>query len=290
MITIDIAVASNKYQSPDWWAPLVGNVVQAVRRSDVAIGQIIVKPSAVPDHNKNSIVEYSLGHRREGLTDENRNGIIRDHLAGKADFIYWLDDDTVHPTGALVQMLSLHRPMVSGLYYNKRPPCNPIAYLRQPNGGYRPLWTFDPGELVEVDSIGMGCALIHRSVFEGIRDTHDVYQRPNFSLRALPKSLATKGKNLARYAGKVVDGFYVEPYRLVSQDEMTESALAWPFYVLEYGRTEDHYFCEMAATAGFRPLVDTSINCEHWGERPVTRSSYNEFKEKQQWEERNAGA
>jgi len=62
-------------------------------------------------------------------------------------------------------------------------------------------------------------------------------------------------------------GYWVDPVVEVDPEEIDSN---WPFYVLEWGRTEDHYFCEMAMRCGFEILVDTWLDCQHLGIQPVT--------------------
>jgi len=185
-------------------------------------------------------------------------------MSSGADYIFWLDDDTIPPPGTISHLVNLGREIVGGVYFLGNEPFNPVVYFRQENGLYSALYNYAPGTLVRVDSIGMGCTLIHRSVYERIMEGHEVFLRPTGTPLAIPKEQVqdyeeTDGKP---YVG---GGYYHLPVTRPEPDDERP----WPFYAMEYGRTEDHHFCELAANVGIKPYLDTRIECEHWKQQPV---------------------
>lgn len=285
MDRVVFVVAANKFHSPEWTVNFAQAIGFATADPDIQVEGIVIKSTALPGHNKSDAVDKAIdmfGKRRLSLTDTNRNAVVEDVLENtQADWLYWWDDDTEHPAYTLRRMLNHQKPFVSGVYYLKRPPCPPVAYFRNDNGTYSALSNFRKGEILQVDSVGMGCALIHRSVYEAIQDTHSVWRRHHGGLYAAPKAHHNPPSKdiriLEKYAGQSFNGFRVERVDEVTEENWKEQVFPYPYYVLEYGRTEDHYFCELAAHAGHKPVVDTNINCKHWGERPVSRQSFKEW-------------
>ena len=280
---VDIGVACSGFQTPDWWNGLLGSLLAEERSGTIEIGQTLAISSALPDHNKNNVITSGMGagiapdneKRRNNLTDANRAVVVERFMDGKAEWLFFLDDDTVHPAGAISQLVKLQREIAAVVYYNPKPPCNPIAYMRGDNGLYAPLEDWSYGALIQVDSVGMGCTLIHRSVFERIMDEHQVFVRPNGSLAVVHKSAVygewkgpTPGSG--RPAEFVMDGMLHTRVRPVPPGDSRK----YPFFALEYGRTEDHHFCELAANVGVRPWLDTSINCTHIKTHGFTREDY----------------
>lgn len=262
---VDIGVACSGFQTHNWWLPLMGSILSEAR-AGVEIGEFYAISSALPDHNKNHTVSSSPfwkseEKRRADLTDANRTAITRRFLDGASDWLFFVDDDTVHPKGTLTHLLSLGKDFVGGLYFNPKSPYNPIAYLRYENGMYHPIYGFAPGTLIQVDSIGMGCTLVHRSVFERIQQAHTVFQRPNGSLAAVHNSAVIEGDHADGPFEFVKHGYL---HTRVEKVEGEDDNRPFPFWALEFGRTEDHHFCELAARVGVRPWVDTNIRCEHW--------------------------
>lgn len=239
------------------------------RKGNIQIGQIRTVGSAVPDHNKNNIIGDSK--RRMRLTDYNRQEIAKGFLSGEADWIFWMDDDTAPPPFAITGLLHSGHDFVAGAYFMTAEPYHPIAYKKMPDSGlYAPVYNYPDGALMEVDSVGFGCTLVHRSVYEKIRDGHSVFERHNGALLVLPNDKVTGDIDDNNFPPYMKDGIYHEHVRAKTEDDDRP----FPFYQLEHGRTEDHYFCELAANVGIKPWLDTSVICTHYKIQPTTKSDY----------------
>jgi hypothetical protein len=276
---VDIAIACGNNQTSSWWLPLVDSVIWELRENGLDINAVIAISSALPDHNKNhalSTMPFAPAEekKRNELTDANRLVAVERFMDGDSDWLFFMDDDTTHPPGTITHLISLGKPFVGGLYFNPKEPYNPIAYIRRPDGLYHAFYGYAKGTLTQIDSIGMGCTLIHREVFEKIQESHVVFQRPNGSLFPIHKDKIEKGSYEInkKYQGKVVGDNFVMPLKRVEFDP--EDNRPWPFYALEYGRTEDHHFCELAESAGIKPWLDTNITCNHWKYHKVSEEDY----------------
>jgi len=271
---VDIGIACNKNQEKEWWARLVPELLRVAAEGKVELGQFIAVGSALTDHNRNHIV----GH----------------FLEGEAEAIWWIDDDVVPPSGTLEALVGLEVDIAAGVYFLRKPPCNPVVYARLEGGLYRPLWEYQQGEIIRADSVGMGCTLIRRCVYERIREEYAVFRRVrNGTVVLVHREDVVETRMVARQvrrqAGKVLKrpGERGSAWLLEELVGPVEPPEVWPFYALEYGRTEDHYFCEMARRVGFEIVVDTGIECAHWGCQPVTGKSFREMRE---WHKQEAGS
>jgi hypothetical protein len=281
---IDIGIACSAHQIPNWWLNLFASLMRDLEGGAFELGQLLGNQSALREFNKNrdvgAVFAPATENKRNNDTDANRCAIMGSFMGGggesgvKSEWIFWVDDDTVFPDGTITRLLRLEKPFCAGLYFNTNPPYNPIAYNRVKGGGYTHLWDYAPGSVFQVDSVGMGCTLVHRSVYEKILDNFVCYQRPNGSLFPIHKGLVTE--NTMGYTGEDKPEVYVENnflhMHLVKPEPNDERM--FPFYAMEYGRTEDHHFCELAAQVGIRPWVDTTIVCEHWKHAPGTYENY----------------
>jgi len=271
---VDIGVACSAHQSPDWWSPVMAMLLNTERSGEITIGHIRTVSSALPDHNKNNTIGNVK--KRWSLTDANRNEISKGFLDQGSDWIFWMDDDTVPPTDVITHLIKLGLPFVAGLYFLPRSPFNPIAYKRHKDSGlYAPVYNYPRGGLFEVDSVGMGCTLIHRSVYEKILAEHIVYERYNGALFPVHKSQVRKPEvkeHRVRRKPVVKAGQYREQ---VTQQKV-EDDRNFPYYLLEHGRTEDHHFCELAESVGIKPMLDTSVICDHYKLKATTVEDYQE--------------
>lgn len=276
---VDIAVACSAHQIPHWWARLMGIIQHVQTEGTVELGELRTATGALPDVRKNN--QIGLMKQRWSLTDANRNKILNEgFLNGKADWIFWIDDDTCPPSNAINQLMSHGREFIAGLYFLPAEPYNPIAYKRDKESGlYAPIYHYPKGGVFEVDSVGMGCTLIHRSVYEKIRDEHIVFQRQNGSI--FPVHISQVKKPIT-YHIKDKRKPYVKygEYREQVIPQETDDDRNFPFYLLEHGRTEDHHFCELADSVGIKPWIDAQVECEHWKHQPTTVEQYDNEIEK----------
>jgi hypothetical protein len=101
--------------------------------------------------------------------DHARNTACMTALEHRFDYIFFLDSDVVPPPDAVARLMAHNKPLVSGLYCRRSPPVGvPVAIK---NGQW--LTKYRPGSLVEVDYVGAGCMLIHRSILETMKPQRD---------------------------------------------------------------------------------------------------------------------
>lgn len=276
-VKVDIGIACSGFQVSNWWISLIDSI-RWEERNNVLIENVFAVSSALPDHNKNNVISgFPFANpeekRRNELTDANRMGITERFLQYDSEWLFQIDDDTTHKPGTLTHLLNLGREFVAGLYFNPKAPYNPIAYVLRPDGLYHAFYGYAPGTLTQVDSVGMGCTLIHRSVFEKIQEEHVVYQRPDGSLFPVHQSQIRQGKKTSRKEPFVIGNELRMPLVRVDYADPEENR-PFPFYALEYGRTEDHHFCELAANVGIKPYIDTNVICGHWKMKNTGEKEY----------------
>ncbi len=244
--TVDIGVPCSKSQSPSWWGRVLGDALRH-QNMGITFGNICLSKGA--------------------MTDTNRNKIAKAFRAGGSEWLYFIDDDTVHPWGALYRMLDLaisggHR-VVSGVYFGRvdvkagQLPV-PLLYQRRPDGTYDPV-TYYKGEILTLDATGLGCSLIHRSVFDDFMRCHVVMRRHTGPFYPVPHEAVAAHEAIG---STVVDVLSIE------------GDPTYPFFVMDNGRTEDMFFFEGTARFGVRPVVDTRIECRHLDEYAIDGEDY----------------
>jgi hypothetical protein len=275
-LTVDIGVTAGKNQDYEFWMGLCGHLLRIERRGIADIGSFWVATSALSDHQRNEVSGLYLGPSN---TAENRNAVLEDHLNGTADALWWFDDDTVPPDGALECLIDLNADIAAGVYYTKKVPSDPIAYLREADTGrYRPLRDYRCGEILEVDAVGMGCTLVRRSVYERIRQAYVLLERADTgTLIPIHKDdivdLRDAARQMVSHPNQVLRTRH-GIYRVQVLREPTAEVDRWPFYQMEYQRTEDLLFCEMAKRVGCTIMLDTAVECSHVGRKAYTGDEF----------------
>ena len=118
--------------------------------------------------------------------DEARNYIVDN---SSDEYIFFLDSDVLPPADTLEKLMAHKKDVVTGLYFQRNPPFYPHIYKKSEAPGLYDSMTFyderknEKGErqfLIEVDSAGMGCALIKREVFDKIGTVDENDPKPWF--------------------------------------------------------------------------------------------------------------
>ena len=105
-------------------------------------------------------------------------------VEGNYEWFFSLEQDNVLPPDAFIRlneyMTSNKVPIVSGLYFTKSQPPEPIVYRGRGNGSFQ---NFKLGDKVWADGIPFGCALIHGSIIRALWDESEEYMVGNEKTR-----------------------------------------------------------------------------------------------------------
>ena len=161
--------------------------------------------------------------------DLSRNQLAKELLDSGVEWLLFIDSDIIPPPNGLERLLENKLPIVGGLYWRRHP--NVFAEIFK----FRPGTTqLDPipneqigPSLNEVDGIGCGFLLIHRRVFEDLKD------------KVKKLTIPSEGTNYECY-------------------EFFKFAATEPPFV-----SEDLYFCIAARLAGWKIYCDATVRCQH---------------------------
>ena len=142
MVSIDICM-------PVWKAPLAIDVVRSIAS--------LLK---MKEFDVNLIIAHGF------QTAEARNNLVEQ---SKADYLFFQDSDVVVTPEDLLKLYNHQKDIVSGIYFGKAMPYNPIIYKAIPQtSGYAFVQNVEKG-LIEIDGCGFGCCLVKKEVFKEIR-------------------------------------------------------------------------------------------------------------------------
>ena len=154
--------------------------------------------------------------------DHARNAACMHTLQSGAEWLFFLDSDVIPPRDAVLRLINHRKPIISGMYCRRSPPHSVPVMIK--DGQW--CTNFVPGSTIEVDVVGAGCLLMHRSLLEGMPP-----QRPEAGKHWFDWRVDCKG---------------------VLPDEKCLS--------------EDFTMCRhIREKMGIPILVDTSIHCRHVG-------------------------
>ena len=138
-----------------------------------------------------------------GLTTRSRNVVVKTFLeTTNANWLLMIDSDERLSLDTWHKLIdSAHdkdRPIVSGLvfaaFFDGEDALRPVPtiYLMDSEKGLQPIDDYPENQLIEVDAVGTGCILIHRSVL----------------LEMQKQATPNQGKNWAWFVEGAIDGTY----------------------------------------------------------------------------------
>jgi len=208
------------------------------------IGQIIpVNWSMV------TVMEWLGGYVPMGyLVADAQNLIVKHAVDGDFEWLLLYEDDVLPPMDAFIRlneyMTKGDIPVVSGLYYVKSRPSEPLVFRGRGTGSYR---KFELGDLVWGDGVPTGFLLIHMSIIREMWEDCEPYRVKGVDTRRMfiyPRDM------------------WQDPESGYFRTVMGTSDLDWCTRVMEGG-----YF-KKAGWPNFQRrkypfLVDTNIFCRH---------------------------
>jgi hypothetical protein len=184
------------------------------------------------------------------LVAEARNSIIKAFIDNNFEWLLFIDHDTIIPPETFLKMndymLSGDVPIISGLYFTRSVPSEPLVYRGRGNSYFKD-WKI--GDKVWTDGLPMGCTLIHNSILKVLWDESEEYHY--------------------QHQNEIVRRVFESPHRVFFDPE----TLNW----YNTSGTEDLEFCRRVIEenifqkAGWKQfqkkkypfLLDTSIFCKH---------------------------
>ena len=162
------------------------------------------------------------------------------------EWILFLEDDTIPPPDAFLRFNDYIRkgdiPVVSGLYFTRSEPAEPMVYRGRGNSYYTD-WKL--GDKVWVDGVPTGMLLVKTDLMKKVWDNSPEYQSNGMQARRVFHTPETTFFNEETGAQEVIVG---------------TSDLDWCKRVIEEGYLKDY---SAVADKKYPFLIDTNIACMH---------------------------
>lgn len=184
------------------------------------------------------------------LVADARNVVVDEMLKDDFEWLLFIDHDVVMPPGTIVKineyMLKPDYPIVSGLYFTKSVPSEPLVYRKRGTGYYN-KWKL--GDKVMVDGVPMGLTLIHRSIIDEIAKISETYTILGEN-RTLKRIFETPCRT------------YFDPETHTWNNSVGTEDLEFCSKILENDILEKAGWSDLAKEE-YPFLVDTSLFCRH---------------------------
>ncbi len=154
-----------------------------------------------------------------------RNFIVKEFLNSEANYLFWVDDDVIPPPETLRRLLSRDKDLIGPVCFSSKRDDNtgllhpyPIVLRLNNDDEYEITDTTQEGEVVEIDSLGGGCVLIKRGVYENIDPPWYSFSFDDFGVMSRSADF-----NFFRLAQE--NGFKVFVDNTIGCDHITQSSL-----------------------------------------------------------------
>ena len=180
--------------------------------------------------------------------DDAQNMIVKELIEKDFEWLLLIEHDVILPNEAFIRfndyMLSEEYPIVSGLYFTRFRPSEPLVYRGRGNSFYS---DFEIGDRVMCDGVPTGCLLIHQSILRVLWDESEEYQ---------------VGKQFTRRVFNTPRKTWYDPETGYQNSTTGTSDLDWCTRLMKddiFKKAGWEKFQEME----FPFLCDTSIFCKH---------------------------
>ncbi len=113
------------------------------------------------------------GYKDKGGYAEARTKVVQQAREHNAKWLFMVDTDVFPPPDAITKLMSHSKPIVTGIYYMKSHPPQPVIFKQMGDG---PYWDYPVDDFFEIEGSGLGCCLINMEVF----DEFDKHNLPYF--------------------------------------------------------------------------------------------------------------
>lgn len=177
-----------------------------------------------------------------------QNLIVRELLEKDFEWMLLLEDDVIPPPDLLIKlnryMQKADTPVVSGLYFTKSEPSEPLIYKGRGAGAFV---DFNIGEKVWCDGVPTGCLLVHHSLLRAMWEDSEEYMVGGFATRRVFESAVRS---------------WIDPETGSVSTKACTSDLDWCWRIIDGDYMAKAGWTKLAGNP--EPfVVDTSIMCQH---------------------------
>lgn len=192
--------------------------------------------------------------------DANRNMAVAQLIEGGFDTSIWFDADQTFPKNMIFRLLNNPEPIVTGMYYLKKPPFYPIIF-KETRGSdflwFKPIMEFPEDDYFYADMVGMGCIKIDVDVFRDIMKDQKEGEYEFF-----------------RYG---VNPITIDVMEHETDKHLLERARLRQKYTIRDVSEDVYFWKQVRKKTDYKIIVDPKVQCGHISDLEVTHSLYKSY-------------